>query len=78
MTPSIVKFRISKKKNVRLLTKDFFSRSFQSWRFFHERVSCVKNGTKRQFDRIKYIFKIWLNRSEKSIVDIRLGTIKST
>ena len=27
-------------KNVILLTKDFFSRSFQS---FYERVSCVKN-----------------------------------
>ena len=30
------------KKTVLLLTKDFFSRSFQS---FHERVSCVKNAT---------------------------------
>ena len=27
-----------------------------------------------QFDRIKYIFKIWLNQSKKtSIIDVRLG-----
>ena len=31
-----------RKKIVLLLTKDFFSRSFQS---FHERMSCVKNTT---------------------------------
>ena len=38
--------------------------------FFHERVSCVKNG---KFNRIKYVFKIWFNRSEKSsIADVRL------
>ena len=30
------------KKNVLLLTKDFFSRSFHSYKGFHERVSCVK------------------------------------
>ena len=30
------------KKNVPLLTRDFFSQSFQSCKFFHERVSCVK------------------------------------
>ena len=34
-----------RKKKVLLLTKNFFSRSFQSSKFFHERVSCVKNGT---------------------------------
>ena len=55
------------KKNVPLLTKDFFSQSFQSYQFFHERVSCVKNATSRQFDRIKYVFKIWLKRSEKKL-----------
>ena len=33
------------KKIVLLLTKDFFSRSFHSYKFFHERVSCVKSGT---------------------------------
>ena len=33
-----------KKKIVQLLTQDFFSRSFHNCRFFHERVSCVKNG----------------------------------
>ena len=27
---------------VLLLTKDFFSRSFNSCKFFHERVCCVK------------------------------------
>ena len=27
-----------------------------------------------QFDRIKYIFKIWLNQSKKtSFIDVRLG-----
>ena len=34
-----------RKTKVLLLTKNFFSRSFQSCKFFHERVSCVKNGT---------------------------------
>ena len=30
---------------------------------------------KRQFDWIKYVFKIWFNRSEKSsIVDVRFGS----
>ena len=33
------------KKIVPLLTKDFYSQSFHSCKFFHERVSCVKNGT---------------------------------
>ena len=33
------------KKGVSLLTKYFFSRNFQSFKFFQERVSCVKNGT---------------------------------
>ena len=33
------------KKEVPLLTKDFFSQSFQSCKFLHKRVSCVKNGT---------------------------------
>ena len=33
------------KKAVPLLTKDFFPRNFHSYKFFHERVSCVKNGT---------------------------------
>ena len=33
------------KKGVSLLTKYFFSRNFQSFKFFHERMSCVKNGT---------------------------------
>ena len=43
--------------------------------FFHERVSCVKHGTYRQFDRIKFVFKIWLNWREKSsIVDVQLGS----
>ena len=59
-------------KNVILLTKHFFSRSFQS---FHERVTCVKSATYRQFDRTKYVFKVWFNRSEKScIVDVQLGS----
>ena len=40
---SIAKFRISKKKFVLLLTKDFFSEVF-SCNFFNERVSCVKNA----------------------------------
>ena len=56
-----------------MLTKDFFSRSFHSCKLFHKRVSCTKNETRRQFDRIKNVFKIWFNRSEKnSIVDVRL------
>ena len=64
-----------RKKNVPLFTKNFFSRRFQSCKFFHEWVTCVKNGTLRQFDRIKYVFKIWLHRSEKrSIADVRLGS----
>ena len=64
-----------KKKIVPLLTKQFFSRRFQSYKIFHERVSCVKNGTQRQFDQIKYVFKIWLNRSEKcSIADVWFGS----
>ena len=59
-----------RKKIVPLLTKDFFSRSFQLY-FFYERVCCVKDG--RQFHRIKYLK--WLNRSKKSsIVDIQLGS----
>ena len=33
------------KKIVPLLTKDFDSQSFHSCKFFHERVSCVKNVT---------------------------------
>ena len=46
------------KKIVLLLTSDFFSRNFHSCKFFHERVSCVKNGTYRQCDRTKYVFKV--------------------
>ena len=34
-----------KKKIALLLTKYFFSSSFRSCKFFHERVSCVKNAT---------------------------------
>ena len=31
--------------------------------------------SKRQFDRIEYVFKIWFSRSEKStILDIQLGS----
>ena len=33
------------KKIVPLLTKGFFSWSFHGCKFFHKRVSCVKNGT---------------------------------
>ena len=63
------------KKIVSLLAKDFFSRSFNRCKFFHKNMSCVKNGTERQFDQIKYVFKIWLSRSKKSsIVDVWLGS----
>ena len=56
-------------------TKDFFSQSFHCCKLFHERVSCAKNGTERQFNSIRYIFKIWFNQSEKSsIVVVRLGS----
>ena len=63
------------KKIVLLLTKDFLSRSFHSFKFFHQGVGCVKNITYRQFDRIKYVFEIWFYRSDKRpIVDLRLGS----
>ena len=62
-------------KKIPLLTKEFFSRSFHSCKIFHKTVSCVKNRTKRQFDQIKYISRIWLNRREKSsIPDVWLGS----
>ena len=38
-------------------------------------MSLVNIGTKRQFNRTKYVFKIWFNQSEKgSIVDVWLGS----
>ena len=56
-------------------SQNFFSPEVSSCELSHERVSCLKNGTSRQFDRIKYVFKIWFKRSEKSsIVDTRLGS----
>ena len=63
------------KKIVSLLAKDFFSQSFNRCKFFHKNMSCIKNGTERQFDQIKYVSKIWLSRSKKSsIVDVWLGS----
>ena len=38
-------FKFQKKKIVLLLTKNFFSQNFHGYKFFQERVSCVKNGT---------------------------------
>ena len=37
-----------------------------SCKLFHKRLSCAKTGTYRQFDQIRYVFKIWFNRSEKA------------
>ena len=62
-------------KNCSIVKQDLFSQSFHSCKLFHERVSYAKNGTERQVDWIKYVFKIWFNQSEKSsIVDVRLGS----
>ena len=45
--------------------------SFFVMTLFH----CVISNFEKKFDRIKYVFKIWLNQSKKSsIEDVRLGS----
>ena len=64
------------KKLYSIVVKRLFLPKFSVvYAFFHLRVICVKMDLKaRRFDQIKYAFKIWYDRSEKSsILDVRLG-----
>ena len=48
-------------KKCSIVNRRLFPEVFRVVSFFHERVSCVKHGTYGQFNRIKFVFKIWLN-----------------
>ena len=56
-----------RKKNVPLLTKDFFSRSFQSCKFFHERFELRKEKElKGNSIELSAFLKYGLTEVEKS------------
>ena len=54
------------KKIVLWLTKDVFSRSFHSYKFFHKRVSCVKMQPKDNSIELSMFLKHGLTEMEKA------------